>query len=229
MTGPATARPQLDPDLPVVGIDIGKKCWVAAGIDEKITWIEEFPSLGDLLDDIPDGTVVGIDVPVQLEDGWRECDAAAKRLLGTRHSTIFSVPPRAVFLEPESAAEANELAKKLTGRGLSTQAFYLRRHVQEVLAQSDRARFFEIHPELSFAAMAGEPIAQPKTTWNGQMRRRRLLREQGLRIPDRLPRVSRSTPDDILDAVAVAWSARRIARGIAERIPADGAGAAIWR
>ena len=218
-----------DPRRPVVGVDIGKKCWVSALVAEAVLWVREYPTLDELLGDVPVETVIGIDVPVRIEDGWRECDSAAKRLLGARHSTIFSVPPRAAFLDASSPTEANERARELTGKGLSTQAFYLRRHVLDVIEHADSRPLFEVHPELSFAAMAGEPIAEPKTTWNGLTRRRQLLADQGLHIPERLPRVRRSGPDDVVDAVAAAWSARRIDAGTAERIPADGAGAAIWR
>ena len=44
-------------------------------------------------------------------------------------------------------------------------------------------RPFEVHPELSFAALnAGTPVAAGKKTWNGQMTRRALL-AAAVRLP----------------------------------------------
>jgi predicted RNase H-like nuclease len=88
----------------------------------------------------------------------------------------------------------------------------------------------EVHPELSFQQMAGEPLP-PKKTPAGAQVRRALLQEHGLEVPP-LPRPAR--PDDLLDACAVAWTARRYLAGQASSYPAepevfsDGLPAAIW-
>ena len=73
------------------------------------------------------------------------------------------------------------------GKGISRQAYALRSKILEVephwLADE---RIIECHPEVSFRAMAEEPLGWSKKTWNGQMLRRRLLAEQGIVLPDEL-------------------------------------------
>ena len=223
-TTPSTASPAR-----AVGVDIGKGCWIACGIDQRVRWVREFDTFEEVLDAARAAVAIAVDVPVRVEEGWRECDAAAKKLLGSRSSTLFLTPPRAA-LRAEDYATAREVALQQTGKSVSAQAFNLGSRILEVEGHAaDDDRIHEVHPELSFAAMAGESIVEPKTTWNGQMRRRRLLDANGLPLLDHLEHVGRSAPDDVLDAVAAAWSARRIADGCAERIPAGGDGAAIWR
>ena len=93
----------------------------------------------------------------------------------------------------------------------------------------------EVHPEVSFAALAGAPLPDPKTTWAGATHRRRLLAEAGIELPDDLgPAGSGAAVVDVLDAAAAAWTARRVAHGQASPMPdppevfSDGLPAAIW-
>jgi predicted RNase H-like nuclease len=74
-----------------------------------------------------------------------------------------------------------------------------------------------VHPELSFATMAGAPLAEPKSRPAGQALRRSVLAGAGLAVPDD-PAWRRATVD-VLDAAAVAWTARRIATGRAVVLP----------
>jgi predicted RNase H-like nuclease len=77
-----------------------------------------------------------------------------------------------------------------------------------------------VHPELSFQALAGgTPLSHAKKTWRGQHLRRALLADAGIALPDELGEADRIAADDVLDAAAAAWSARRIALGTAERLP----------
>jgi predicted RNase H-like nuclease len=103
----------------------------------------------------------------------------------------------------------------------------------EVDAYRGDPRIFEVHPELSFAEMAGGPLVSKKT-WNGVMRRRALLAANGIELPDELPTAGRVPIDDVLDAAAVAWTTARIARETARCLPEnppiqDGRSIAIWQ
>ena len=94
-----------------------------------------------------------------------------------------------------------------------------------------------MHPELAFWAMNGErPLALPKKVKSrpdpaGMALRKDLLRNAGFPI-DRLKRgvwkASQAAEDDILDACAAAWSARRIRDGehvcLPQHPPLDGRG-----
>ncbi len=95
-------------------------------------------------------------------------------------------------------------------------------------------RLREVHPEVSFAAMAGRPLAHPKWTWGGMLLRMALLEQAGIVIPADIADAGSAGIDDVLDAAAAAWSATRLARGGAGSLPADsrqgpdGHVAAIW-
>ena len=154
--------------------------------------------------------VVGIDMPLGLlEDGWRVADFLARQALGRRGSTVFAIPPRPVWQQP-TYADANRMCRELTGKGLSAQTWGLRGKLLEADAyrRTSTARLHEVHPELSFAAIAGAPLAASKHTKAGLVIRRELLAQAGITLP---PKVARAPENDLLDAAAVAWSARRIA------------------
>ena len=179
-------------------------------------------TLGALLapDLDPAGTaIVGIDMPLGLlETGWREADRAARGLLGPRRSSVFAIPPRAVWAEASYPA-ANQRCRELAGQGLSMQAWGLRTKLLEAnqYRQTCGHPLYEVHPELAFAALAGAPLEASKHTAPGREQRRWLLAQANLEIPAGTPS---ALIGDVLDAAAVAWSARRIAAGQAVTVPA---------
>jgi predicted RNase H-like nuclease len=175
-------------------------------------------------------TVVGIDMPLGLlETGWREADRAARGLLGPRRSSVFAIPPRAVWAQTSYRA-ANQRCRELTGQGLSIQAWGLRAKLLEANQYRETCGhpLYEVHPELAFGALAGAPLAASKHTGAGRDLRRELLARAGIEIPGGH---RAALLGDILDAAAVAWSARRIAAGQAVTVPSvpqrDGQGREI--
>lgn len=184
-------------------------------------------------------SVVGIDIPIGLPDtGRRRADSLARGLLGPRASSIFPVPVRAAVEEPDhTTASARNI--ELAGTGISRQSHGLRTAILDVdgwLRAGGRRPFVvvEVHPELSFATLAGGPLAHGKKTWSGMELRRRLLVDAGIELSDSLGEaVGRAAPDDVLDAAVVAWTARRVAAGTAVSYPdpperfGDGLDAAI--
>jgi predicted RNase H-like nuclease len=111
------------------------------------------------------------------------------------------------------------VCRRLTGKGFSVQAWGLRGKLHEAGEYRGRGpqRLYEVHPELSFATMAGAPLPEPKNRPAGQALRRSVLAAAGLVVPDD-PAWRRATVD-VLDAAAVAWTARRIAAGQAVVLP----------
>ncbi|MFI1769200.1 DUF429 domain-containing protein [Streptomyces sp. NPDC020800] len=209
--------------MDVLGIDAcGKQGWV--GI--RLTDGAYAGSLVDVrLDALIEraGAVVAItvDMPLGLvEKGWRAADLGARALLGMRRSSVFLVAPRLAWLEPDYVA-AGDRCHELTGQRLSKQAWALAPKLLEARAcWLVDERIHEVHPEVSFRALAGGvPSAHAKKTWRGQNARRSLLAAAGVVLPDELGEADRVPADDVLDAAAAAWSAHRIARGVAERIP----------
>jgi len=159
--------------------------------------------------------VIGIDMPLGLlAAGWRTADLLARRALGRRGSCVFAIPPRPVWEQP-AYANANHSCRELTGRGMSVQAWGLRGKLLEADAfrRAAATPLYEVHPELSFAALAGgPPLADSKHTRAGLAIRRALLAQAGIALPSRVPGAAE---DDLLDAAAVAWSAGRVAAGAA--------------
>jgi predicted RNase H-like nuclease len=164
--------------------------------------------------------IVGIDMPIGLSDAVRACDREARRALGARHVCVFSAPPRSV-LGASDPAEARRRCLAVRGRSLTLQTFHLLpriRELDEALAtEPDLAgRVCEVHPELSFAELAGAPIPTSKQRAEGRRRRAELLAPEFAELDavlDARPVGARA--DDLLDALAVAWSARRILAGTA--------------
>jgi predicted RNase H-like nuclease len=211
----------------VTGVDACRRGWVAVSLDGaeragvavrlQVEAVRVHQTLAEALDGT-EARVVGIDMPLGLlESGWREADRAARGLLGPRRSSVFAIPPRAVW-EQASYQAASQRCRELTGQGLSIQAWGLRAR----LLEADRFRgscgfpLYEVHPELAFCVLAGAPLAHSKHTAAGRERRRELLSQAGIA----LPRVRRAPVTDTLDAAAVACSAWRIATGRAVVIPA---------
>jgi predicted RNase H-like nuclease len=214
----------------VTGVDACRRGWVAVSLDApegaegpegsgplRVETVRVHETLAGVLDG-HGSRVVGIDMPLGLlESGWREADRAARGLLGPRRSSVFAIPPRAVW-EQASYQAASQRCRELTGQGLSIQAWGLRAR----LLEADRYRgssphpLYEVHPELAFCAMAGAPLEHSKHTPQGRELRRDLLSRAGIALPP----TPRAPVTDTLDAAAVAWSAWRIATGRAVVIPA---------
>jgi len=206
-----------------VGVDGCASGWVAVELGAGGGFVGAWPAstLATLLADVPGDSAIGVDIPLGLVDaGWRTADRRAASVLGARRSSVFAVPPRAVWAAADHA-EANRLCRALSGGGLSAQAWGLRRKVLEADAYREAGahEILEVHPEMVFSALGDGPVPYGKKTWNGQATRRELLAEVGVVLPDDLAAAAAVAPDDVLDAAAVAWCAYRMSRGAAAHVP----------
>ncbi len=222
----------------VLGVDACRAGWVgiAPGAGRAYA-AAEIGTLIELAERDGQLDVVAIDIPIGLPDrGRRAADLLARRRVGPRWSSVFMTPVREALLAPDHAA-AVRINRALTGEGVSVQAYGLRRKLLAVdtwVRRSDR-RVIEVHPEVSFAQLAGEPLRASKKTWTGVEQRRELLASAGIRLAGSLglERVDAGL-DDVLDAAAAAWTAGRFAGGQAIALPdppevfSDGLPAAIW-
>jgi predicted RNase H-like nuclease len=179
---------------------------------------------------------VAVDIPIGLPATARSADVEARRVVGARSASVFPTPPRTV-IEAASHEEANRRARTLLGRGISQQTFALAKKVLEVEGcRADAgARLFEVHPEVSFWALAGAPLRAGKHSWTGQADRRALLEAASVVVPADLGRAGLvAAADDVLDAAVAAWSAQRIATGHGRSLPdpperdPEGRPMAIW-
>jgi predicted RNase H-like nuclease len=209
-----------------MGADVCRAGWVGIVLDGARVRAYCAGTIRELVDAAGhDGEldVVGIDIPIGLPDrGRRQADVLARRWVGPRRAaSVFLTPVRSALVAADHA-EAVRVNRALAGEGVSAQAYGLRDRILEVddwLAHAP-VRVVEVHPEVSFAAMAGAPLAEGKKSWAGAQRRRALLAGHGVEVPADLgPAGALAAVDDVLDAAAAAWSARRVATGSARLLP----------
>jgi predicted RNase H-like nuclease len=209
------------------------------------------PRFADVLAAPEAPVVVAVDMPIGLPEraglGGRAAENSVRPLLGARQSSVFSVPSRAAIYAGEYR-EACRIALDTSEppRRVSKQLFNIApkiREVDEALRGLPAApqRVFEVHPELAFWRLNGNrALAEPKKIKSrpcesGLALRRQLLVAAGFSesaVHAAAPKGGAA--DDLLDALACAAIARRLAKGFAMPYPdppprdAYGLPMAIW-
>ena len=214
----------------VAGVDGAKGEWVMAVTAAErgaSVGFSVWRSFGDLWAEACGQriAVVAVDMPIGLPDiERRTADVEARALLGPRRSSLFWTPPLCV-LDADDHAEANGRSRARTDWGLSVQSFNLLPKIREVrealsaesFAPLARPRAAEVHPETSLVLLAGAPMRASKRTQSGVDERLAALEGIFPNTADVVQGPIRSSPraslDDRLDALAAAWTARRIASG----------------
>ncbi|MDX6438453.1 MAG: hypothetical protein QOF45_1036 [Gaiellaceae bacterium] len=224
-----TRRPQVEASVLVAGVDGYRNGWVAVSLDPsgdvEVSTHVTFAEVLSLR-----AQVIAVDIPIDPAGlGARPTDAAARAFVGgSRASSVFPTPPRAA-LEARTFGEANEIARTITGKGISQQAFALGKKILEVQEYAEvDDRVIEMHPEVSFCELGGVHVFESKHTPEGLERRREILADAGIKLPGAV----RGIPEaDLLDAAVGAWTAARYSAGKAQAVPADHADrlGAIWR
>lgn len=230
MTGTIPAR-RVRSSMPMVGgMDGCAGGWVlvtAPAEGQCETVVQVVPNLHPVAAMVKSDELaaVGIDIPIGLSDSYpRACDVEARKKLGPRASSVFPAPIRAV-LQATTYEEAAALSVAACGKSLSKQLFNILAKIAEVdsvISPELQNSVFEVHPEVSFWAMAGRPMAYYKRTPQGRDERLALLRKEfsdlDRGISSRPPKCS---VDDVLDAYAAAWTARRRLAGTSVRLGGD--------
>ncbi|MFM0325944.1 DUF429 domain-containing protein [Caballeronia glebae] len=226
----------VHPDL--FGVDgcragwfVVKQCGCTGAITTKV--IGRFE---DLLDWTRANAIVAVDMPIGLSsNGLRTCDTLARKKLGRpRGSTVFSPPIRAA-LSASNYGEACAVNHAAAGKRISIQAFHIRNKIAEVddvmrTRAAAATRVFEVHPELSFMHLRMEQggpahgLRESKAHASGFALRHALLvwcfgGAIDSALAARAP--AQASRDDVLDAFAVLWTARRIASGNAFHLPEE--------
>ena len=211
----------------VAGIDGCKGGWVAVVVENG----DFAPSSIHIVTDLEGGIeCLGldlglIDVPIGLgtAEHSREADAAARRELPGRTSTVFSAPCREAF-SASSHAEACQVNRQHLGSGMTIQSFCIMPKIAEVDALLTRRRDLPLkegHPEVSFALLAGQPMKSSKKKAPGKIERKAKLVGLGFDVSKEQLKQARADArslgckvgwDDILDAAILAWSAGRVSR-----------------
>lgn len=216
----------------VAGIDGARGGWVVVTVGcegNEATDVRLVPDLRGVIAQIDTGTLAAaaIDIPIGLAaDGPRRADIEARQRLGTRRSSVFPAPVRSV-LAATTYEEACALSRAACGKAIPMQLFNILPKIREVdtlITPERQQRLFEMSPELSLAMLSGAPMAHGKTTPAGRAERIDALgRVFGAEEIERHlcepPRGARR--DDVLDAFAGAWTARRHATGQQLRLGGD--------
>lgn len=158
------------------GVDGCRAGWFYARRDGKKSDCGVVARLEELVPATPEPCFLFVDIPIGLRGDSsdpRHCDITARRLLGPRRApSVFPAPVRRVLQESDYAS-AVAISQRLTGKGISRQAFAIVpkiREVDELLARNVRAREMirEVHPELCFWALnGGQPMRYRKKCAEG--------------------------------------------------------------
>jgi predicted RNase H-like nuclease len=240
----------------VAGIDGAPGGWAVVLTECGQSSIRKIAKVSDLIDSIPQFDIMAIDVPIGLVDcyqvGGRECDRLARRRLGqARGRSVFPAPARCVLealnmsalpvADKHREACRRSRASAPHGKGISRQTFNILpkiREVDDLLRERPELRDLirEIHPELCFYELAAMPMRHSKSSPAGRDERRAILGQVflDLELIEKNGGAQGLQIEDIFDAAAACWSARRLATGqgrsLPEVIPFDSTGLpmAIW-
>jgi predicted RNase H-like nuclease len=217
----------------LVGIDGCPDGWLGV-VEDGSGDLRAFvrPDFAEVVASLPEDALLAIDVPIGLsESGPRICDREARALLGPpRASSVFPAPVRGVLGLP-SYEEASEAHRRIDGRGMSRQAYGIAHKIGEVDAvlrsgpPALRERVVEVHPEVSFCLWnEGRAMRHAKKRPDGADERRALVASAWPGATERLTAQldaagRRYGADDLLDALAALWTARRVAAGTARTLP----------
>jgi predicted RNase H-like nuclease len=145
------------------GVDGCKFGWIAITLDTD-SWVITHalhPDGVTLFNAYSESAVIAIDIPIGLtEQGARQCDQAARSLLGRpRSSSVFPAPIRPA-LAARNRQEADRITRQVDGRGVGAQAWNIYNRVRDMdglLRSSNRLRErpYEAHPEVCFRVMNG--------------------------------------------------------------------------
>jgi predicted RNase H-like nuclease len=208
----------------VAGVDGCRGGWIVATVDGHggvETVVEVVAGIAIVVERLrrAELAALGVDIPIGLpENGARRADAEARARLGARRSSLFPTPPLAV-LDAVDYTDALARCRAAAGSGISVQAFNLvpkMREVARAVTPELQPALAEVHPETSFTMLGGGPCMHSKRTREGAAERAALLRSHFPDVDAHLEARPRGAAvDDVLDAFAAAWTARRIALGTA--------------
>jgi len=215
-----------------VGVDWAGSGWLAVEWDGDDGWRGEvYPSMLTLWrDHRDDAEQILVDVPIGLPaSDVRDCDEAARALLGTtRARSVFVTPCRDAVSE-QCITDAKATNEQRVGRSISNQTWSIVPSIREVdgfLREFEDAHgtVREAHPEVAFAGLCADgAIDASKLTDAGRETRLDVLEdtESGSREayrdlertlihdpPRYAPVLGSGTEDDVVDAMALALTAK---------------------
>ena len=171
--------------------------------------------------------LVCVDIPIGLsdDDKPRECDIAARQILGRQASSIFP-PPIRPCLSAKDYKTTCKICYEYSGKKLTRQSFFLLdkiRQADDLMTPELQQRVREIHPEISFWALNNKKtMRHNKRKFAGRNERMKLLTRIFLNVEEIVAEACKPkkvAPDDILDALAAVWTASQIILQQAQTLP----------
>lgn len=231
------------------GVDGCAGGWISiqSSLDERDFSVSLHRRFVDLLASLDTDAVVAVDMPIGLTaSGPRACDREARRYLGfPRSASVFPAPIRPA-LRARTWEQACAIRERVDRKRYQIQAFGLFPKVREVdtLLRAEpryQGQVYEAHPEVTFAAMNdGLGMAHSKKRSAGRKERlaviERCLGPEAVALYEDACGKRRSANgsgnqkgsdfspqdvgrDDLIDALALVWAARRIATGQHRMLP----------
>jgi predicted RNase H-like nuclease len=213
----------------VIGIDGAPGGWIVVTWDKTASY-QLHRNISDVL--ALQADVIAVDMPIGLPKySGRNVEPIARQILKGKASSVFSVPARAAIqddqLTYQQACDVN-MKHSVPTKKFSMQSFMIFPKIRELdrlITPELQTRVHEVHPEVSFAVMNGmKAVLSKKSTGEGRAKRISLLIAAGfpwdaLSGPSYLKKFV--ADNDIVDACACAWSARRIFERRALCIPSQ--------
>lgn len=203
-----------------IGVDGCKTGWISVCFASEEILI--FKNMRELLDFYQEDFQIFIDIPLGLPakgNTLRNSDREARKLLPkNKKSSIFPVPCRESLAE-DTFEMANRTNRKILGRGISRQTWFIMPKIKEVddlLVENQTARqnIKESHPEISFQFLnGGSPLKYSKKTAEGALERLKILMQYNKQSSQMYQRAlgefkrKEVAKDDILDAMCLAITA----------------------
>ena len=214
------------------GIDGCKNGWVVARLEKKQLSIEFYESISKFIQANPNADEYLIDMAIGFPscEEYERPDKKARKILGKRGVTVFSVPCRQVVElgdSKDSVTQNRDYLKKLNSETLGVSLSQQTLAIIPKMAELDRFlqenpeykdRICESHPEVCFARLNGnEAIEIKKSRTKGISKRIKVLEKYlkagALDDIKALTKKCNCKPDDVLDAVCLAVTARFKAEG----------------
>lgn len=222
--------------MKTAGIDGCKAGWILISFDRDSSGYEILRTDRELEDVFSEYDRIFIDIPIGLNDEEysRECDELLRKKLGSEYaSSVFSPPIRPALHAP-TYVEANMQSYEYTGKKLSLQAWHITpkvRVVDELLRKekSLQEKVLESHPELLFMNLNGGMIYQKKNTKKGLKHRLDLVDTREKAASDFFREIKEEfrrnevEEDDIVDAMALAFAAKKSEEGEIKTLPENAA------
>lgn len=220
------------------GLDGCRNGWIAARIEDGHLFIDAHENMERFIEQYPDADEYLIDMAIGLQSDENQVrpDPIARKLLGRKSSSVFSVPCRdAVYVEgspkdPRVVEEQRRINKLVLKKSLSAQTINIIPKIRELdqfLEKHPEYKnvFCESHPELCFARLNGEVVYSKKSRPEGIEERyhilERFLEPGELGDVQLIANQLKCKKDDVLDAVCLAVTARMKAAGGCESITGD--------